>query len=62
MRPFGMCSCISEHEPIEEVAKLAEAIEEHGEAFALCAGDVGVEYAFENCQSRIGVARSTATR
>ncbi len=36
---------LSEHESIEKIAELAQAIEEHGEAYALYADNVGLDYA-----------------
>jgi antirestriction protein len=36
---------LGEWESFEKVAELAEAIDEHGEAFALYAANVGTEYA-----------------
>jgi antirestriction protein len=39
---------LSEYTDFEEVAKIAKAIEQHGEAFTIYASDVGLEHAIEN--------------
>lgn len=45
---YGLASTLGENPDLDELAKVAQAIEEHGKAFAVYAEDVGVSFALEN--------------